>query len=241
MKYQDGFVATFHKKVSVTLFEKYAEAWYFFFSKGLTKQESQRKACSSWETSSLEERQQLIQKHITTYQQKHGKNTLFSFAFSRSGRKTAQMHDINISSSLISSSSASYKPILKKPKTSGCEQRKEYIDAHKKSVVHLFLTMLKVETDKFLNEHALKEEFLMKSLKEISLVYLQVEKKLLHYEQGKICSCKSVLANNIVNFYELKDDLVKPFKSSLDTEVNSLLGLSLLMKTLAIFKKFTRK
>ena len=89
-----------------------------------------KKACSSWKTSSLEERQQLIKKHITTYQQKRGKNTLFSFGFSWSGRKTAQMPDINIDSSLISSSSASYKSILKTLNTSGCEQRKEYIGAH---------------------------------------------------------------------------------------------------------------
>ena len=32
----------FIKKVLVTLFEKYVEAWYFFFSKGLTKQETQK-------------------------------------------------------------------------------------------------------------------------------------------------------------------------------------------------------
>ena len=180
MEYPDGFVATFHKKVPFTLFQKYVEAWCFFFSKGLTKQESQKKASSSWKTSSLEERQQLIKKHITTYQQKHGKNTLFSFGISQSARKTAQMPDINIDNSLISSSSASYEPIMKMPNASGCEQRKEYIDAHEKSAVHLFLTALKVDTDKFLNEHALKEEFLMKSLTVISLVYLEVENKTKH-------------------------------------------------------------
>ena len=70
MEYPDGFVATFHKKVLVTLFEKYVAAWYF--SKGLTKQESQKKAYSSRKTSSLGERQQLTEQHITTYQQKHG-------------------------------------------------------------------------------------------------------------------------------------------------------------------------
>lgn len=43
MEYPDGFVATFHEKVSVTLFEKYVETCYFFFSKDLTKQESQKK------------------------------------------------------------------------------------------------------------------------------------------------------------------------------------------------------
>ena len=73
------------------------------------------------------------------------------------------MPDINIDSSLISSSSASYEPILKMTNASGCEQRKEYIDAHEKSVVHLFLTALKVDIDKFFNEHALKEKFLIKS------------------------------------------------------------------------------
>ena len=109
----------------------------------------------------------------------------FSFRLSLSGRKTGQMPDINIDSSSVSSSSASYEPILKTPNASGCEQRKEYIDAHEKSVVHVFLTVLKVDTDKFLNEHAFKEEFLMKSLKEICLVYLEVEKNLLLYEQGK--------------------------------------------------------
>ena len=43
MEYPDGFVATFHEKVSVTLFENYVETCYFFFSKDLTKQESQKK------------------------------------------------------------------------------------------------------------------------------------------------------------------------------------------------------
>ena len=57
MEYPDGFVATFHKKVPITLFEKYVETWCLFFSKGLTKQESPQKACSSWKTSSIEERQ----------------------------------------------------------------------------------------------------------------------------------------------------------------------------------------
>ena len=70
MEYPDGFVATFHKKVLVTSLEKYVAAWYF--SKGLTKQEFQKKACSSRKTSSLGERQHLTEKHITTYQQKHG-------------------------------------------------------------------------------------------------------------------------------------------------------------------------
>ena len=73
------------------------------------------------------------------------------------------MPDINIGSSLSSSSSGSYEAILKMPNASGSEQRKEYIDAHEKSVVHLFLTTLKVNIDKFLNEHALKEKFLIKS------------------------------------------------------------------------------
>ena len=138
-----------------------------------------------------------------------------------------RMPDINIDSS----SPASYETILKMPNVSGCEQRKEYTDAHKKSIVRLVLTTLEVDTDKFLNEHALKEEFLMKSLNEISLVCLEVEKNLLFYEQGKTRSCKSVLANDIAKFYELKDNLIKSFKPSLDIEVNSSLGLSLMMKS----------
>ena len=43
MEYPDGFIGTFHKKVLITLFEKYVEARYFFLLKGLTKQESQKK------------------------------------------------------------------------------------------------------------------------------------------------------------------------------------------------------
>lgn len=121
------------------------------------------KARISRKTSSYEERQQLIKKHISTYQHKHGKNTLFSFRFSRIGRKTTQMPDISINSSSISSSSTSYETMLKRPNASGCEQRKDCIDAHEKYIVNLFLTALKVDTDKFLNDHALKEEFLMKS------------------------------------------------------------------------------
>ena len=99
MKWNIHIVLSRHfiKKVPITLFEKYVETWYLFFSKGLTKQESPQKACSSWKTSSLEERQQLIKKHITTYQQKHGKNTLFSFGFSRSGRNIAQMRPATLS------------------------------------------------------------------------------------------------------------------------------------------------
>ena len=133
-----------------------------FLFKRLDKARISKKNCSSWKTSSYEERQQLIKKHISTYQQKHGKNTLFSFRFSRIGRKTTQMPDISINSSSISSSSASYETMLKTPNASGCEHRKDCIDAHEKYVVNLFLTALKVDTDKFLNEHALKEEFLMK-------------------------------------------------------------------------------
>lgn len=53
------------------------------------------------------------------------------------------------------------------------------------------------------------------------LVYRKVEKNLLLYEHGKTRSSKSVLVNDIVKFYDLKDDLVKSYKSSLDIEVNS--------------------
>ena len=53
------------------------------------------------------------------------------------------------------------------------------------------------------------------------MVYRKVEKNLLLYEHGKTRSSKSVLVNDIVKFYDLKDDLVKSYKSSLDIEVNS--------------------
>ena len=242
-EYPVWYEPKFFKKIPTNLHEKYVEAWKHFSGSGLKHCDIQKFANADWHVQSMDEKHELVRKHVRQIKAKGPKKTrsLFDCGFVKKA-SPANVSDQVIGLELTNSGSARLDTV---PSASAASNEaassmtvnvsnatnEELLRAGERSTIERFLTKIHVRCPELLKDPgADKSQFLMSSLLATAQSYANISDLLSKYEGSKKKSRNSKLSETISSLYKQLEDIKVTIISALETKTDAALGYRILSK-----------